>query len=278
MPADTSNDRNFDHLAERFERQIYGTDKGRIRTAMVRDDLCQHISWLKESLLKEPDMSSPLTTRPHHIIDAGGGTGLFSAELARDYYVNVSLCDLSSQMLQRAQKNFDDIAPQTTVNIHHAPIQDLDKHITQPGDLVLFHAVIEWLQDPQQVLRQLCTLVKPGGWLSVLFYNKRALIWRHLMMGNFVYTNYPEARLQGNGKTLTPDNPQLLEDVEHWLAEENLTIHARTGIRAIYDNMRPHDLKRSRFEDILAAEQLYGRQRPYLDMARYIHLLCQRPL
>ncbi len=259
-------DRNFDNLADRFERQIYGTDKGRIRTALLQEDLCQHIPWLNK-----------VETKSHQIIDAGGGTGLFAAELARNSNVTISLCDLSAEMLNRAKVNFAERAPQTPVEFIHAPIQALDLHVHEPADLVLFHAVIEWLQNPEQVLRQLSTMVKPGGWFSVLFYNKRALIWRHLMMGNFVYTNHPDARLRGNGKTLTPDNPQLLEDVEQWLGEENMTIHARTGIRAVYDNMRPHDLKRSHFDDILAAEQRYGRQHPYLEMARYIHLLCQKP-
>ncbi len=263
MPAD----RNFDHLADRFERQIYGTDKGRIRTTLLQEDLCQHIPWL--------DHSDP---NSYHIIDAGGGTGLFAAELASTHKFKVSLCDLSGEMLSRARVNFAERAPQTPVQFIHAPIQALHQHVQEPADLVLFHAVIEWLENPEQVLRQLSTLVKPGGWFSVLFYNKRALIWRHLMMGNFVYTNHADARLRGNGKTLTPDNPQLLEHVEQWLQDENFTIHARTGIRAVYDNMRPHDLKRSHFDDILAAEQRYGRQSPYLEMARYIHLLGQKPL
>ena len=257
-------DRNFDTLAERFERQIYGTDKGRIRTELIREDLHNHIPWLNDDL------------HNHHIIDAGGGTGLFAAELVKGKKGRVSLCDLSREMLNRAERNFSTISPDATVTLHHTPIQSLDQHIDEPGDLVLFHAVIEWLEDPEQVFRQLTTMVKPGGWFSVLFYNKRALIWRHLMMGNFVYTNNPGARLQGNGKTLTPDNPQLLEDVERWIDEQPLTVHATTGIRGVYDNMRPHDLQRSSFEDILAAEKIYGRQRPYLDMARYIHLLCRR--
>ncbi|CAM3688804.1 methyltransferase domain-containing protein [Parendozoicomonas haliclonae] len=256
-------DRNFDTLADRFERQIYGTDKGRLRTELIREDLSL-IPWLDNP-------------EGQHIIDAGGGTGLFSAQLSQGKALQVSLCDLSAEMLKRAERNFSDIAPETSVNIIHAPIQELAQHQSNPGDLILFHAVIEWLADPKAVFEQLAQQVKPGGWYSVLFYNKRALIWRHLMMGNFVYTNNPGARLQGNGKTLTPDNPQILEDVEQWIEEAGLEVKAKTGIRAVYDNMRPHDLQRSSFADILEAERIYGRQKPYLDMARYIHILCRKP-
>lgn len=262
-----SADRNFDTLAERFERQIYGTDKGRIRTTLIREDLEKHINWI----------NTPANTT-HHIIDAGGGTGLFSAELTRETQHKVTLCDISREMLNRAERNFEDISPNTDLTVLHTPIQNLPEHTGHTGDLVLFHAVIEWLENPEQVLKTLAKTVKPGGWFSVLFYNKRALIWRHLMMGNFVYTNNPGARLKGNGKTLTPDNPQNPEDVESWLLSENFEIKARTGIRSVYDNMRPHDLKRSKFEDILKAESIYGRQEPYMNMARYTHYLCQKPI
>ena len=258
-------DRNFDTLADRFERQIHGTDKGRIRTSLIRDDLLKNILWLSDA------------PASHHIIDAGGGTGLFTAELVKDTYHQVTLCDHSKKMLIRAERNFASISPNTPLNLFHTPIQELPKHSSQQGDLILFHAVIEWLEHPEQVLRQLSSMVKPGGWFSVLFYNRRSLTWRHLTMGNFQYTNDPNARLKGNGKTLTPDNPQNPEDVERWLSEEGMSITARTGIRSVFDNMRPHDRERSSFEDILKAEEIYGRQQPYIDMARYIHFLCQKP-
>ncbi|WP_281647920.1 methyltransferase [Parendozoicomonas sp. Alg238-R29] len=262
-----SADRNFDTLAERFERQIYGTDKGRIRTSLIREDLEKRIPWLT-------DTGSDLK----HVIDAGGGTGLFCAKLVKETDHKVTLCDISREMLNRAEINFQDLSPKTDLTIHHTPIQGLSEQINEPGDLILFHAVIEWLEHPEQTLKTLIKTVKPGGWLSVLFYNKRALIWRHLMMGNFVYTNNPGARLKGNGKTLTPDNPQNPEDVERWLQSEGMEIKAHTGIRSIYDNMRPHDLKRSSFEDILKAESIYGRQEPYRSMARYTHYLCLKPV
>ncbi|MCL6271994.1 methyltransferase domain-containing protein [Sansalvadorimonas sp. 2012CJ34-2] len=257
-------DRNFDALAERFHRQIYGTDKGRIRTALIREDLETHIPWIADS-----------ENSGKYIIDAGGGTGLFSAELTRNTRHEVALCDLSGEMLNRARENYNDITPGTSVEFIHTPIQNLPTYVNRQADLILFHAVIEWLENPRQVLKELGKLVKPGGWFSVLFYNRQSLIWRHLMMGNFVYTNNQGAHLKGNGKTLTPDNPQNPEDVQDWLLNNDFEIKASTGIRAIYDNMRSHDRERSSFDDILKAEKIYGRQEPYLNIARYIHLLCQ---
>ncbi len=264
-----ASDRNFDTLAERFEKQIYGTDKGRIRTTLILDDLKHHIDWLQPT-------STP-TINSRHIVDAGGGTGLFCANLVKSTEHTVTLCDISTEMLKRAKTNFEVIAPASTVKFHHLPAQQLPETLEQPADLVLFHAVIEWLENPQHVVQSLAQTVKPGGWFSVLFYNRQSLIWRHLMMGNFIYTNNDNVRLQGNGKTLTPDNPQEPETVQQWLINEGLEVKAWTGIRTIHDNMRPHDRERSSFEDILEAERIYGRREPYRNLARYIHFLCRKP-
>ena len=40
------------------------------------------------------------------------------------------------------------------------------EHLDEPVDLVLLHAVLEWLKDPREVLNSLPTLTRPGGWLS----------------------------------------------------------------------------------------------------------------
>ena len=64
-------------------------------------------------------------------------------------------------------------------------------------DLVLFHAVIEWAAEPFEALQVLEKLLRPmtdgqrGGLLSCLFYNKPALVWRHLMNGSFERADNP---------------------------------------------------------------------------------------
>ncbi len=52
-------DRNFDDIAEKFARNIYGTTKGMLRQAILWQDL--------DTLL------ATFGSRPLRIIDAGGG-------------------------------------------------------------------------------------------------------------------------------------------------------------------------------------------------------------
>jgi S-adenosylmethionine-dependent methyltransferase len=39
-------------------------------------------------------------------------------------------------------------------------------------DLILFHAVVEWMAAPLEALRVLERLLQPGGYLSCLYYNR----------------------------------------------------------------------------------------------------------
>lgn len=55
-------DRNFDDIAEKFSNNIYGTTKGKIREAVVWQDL--------EYLL-----ATEFPARSLRILDAGGGEG-----------------------------------------------------------------------------------------------------------------------------------------------------------------------------------------------------------
>ena len=54
-------DRNFDDIAEKFSRNIYGTTKGQLRQTILWQDL--------DKLLAE------FGDRPLRVLDAGGGEG-----------------------------------------------------------------------------------------------------------------------------------------------------------------------------------------------------------
>ncbi len=49
--------------------------------------------------------------------------------------------------------------------------QDIAQHLETCVDLILFHAVLEWVADPLSVLQTLWSMLRPGGTLSLMFYN-----------------------------------------------------------------------------------------------------------
>ena len=78
-------DRNFDDIAEKFSRNIYGTTKGQLRQAILWQDL--------EPLLAQ------LGPGPLRVLDAGGGEGQTAIKVAQLGH-HVTLCDLSAEMVE----------------------------------------------------------------------------------------------------------------------------------------------------------------------------------
>ena len=253
-------DRNFDDLSERFARNIYGSAKGEIRLVIVWRHLLQTIPQLESG--------QALT-----ILDAGCGFGQLGLRLAEQGHELV-LSDLSYNMISEAQKQFAEKLPDARVRFLHLPVQELTVADQGQFDLVLFHAVLEWLAEPKQTLHRLLGLIKPGGYLSLLFYNKDALIFRNLMRGN--WRKVESGILQGEEGGLTPYHPLTLQEVEGWLHEWQMPVISHAGVRVIYDYMEKR-LRDSRpAEEIVRMELQYAQQEPYLHFGRYLHMVARR--
>ena len=243
-----TNDRNFDDLARRFCANIYGSPKGQIRLAILQEDLY--------SLLSHFPANTSLK-----ILDAGCGLGYMALYLAQRGH-EVVLCDHSVEMLQRAKQLFAEQAPNANVTFIESAVQNLHQHVQGQFDLVLFHAVLEWVSEPLRTLEGLGSFLRPGGYFSLLFYNRNSLVMRNLLRGNF--RKLAADKYAGDPKSLTSTNPLLPEDVYGWLEAIGLTTLSRTGVRIIYDYLS-RDIRAQRsFEDILEMERRFCRQEPFL--------------
>ncbi len=251
-PESAPADRNFDDLAERFARNIYGGAKGAIRLAVVREQL--------RPLLEGP---------PLRVLDAGCGFGQLGLEfLERGHRVLFN--DLSATLLGHAREAAGD---HPRARFVHGPLQRLDPALG-PFDLILFHAVLEWLAEPRPTLERLVSHLAPGGHLSLMFYNRDALVYRNLLQGN--WRKVERGDWGGHRRSLTPHHPLTLEEVEPWLEACGLTVEGRAGVRVLHDYLRPQ-LRRERPEEALIELELrYCRHPAYLRLGRYIHLLARR--
>ena len=255
----TNNDQNFDALSTRFRKNIYDTAKGQIRLKILWRDLIEKIPTIETGGLS--------------ILDAGAGQGNFSLQLAQNGN-NVTLCDISSEMLNDAKVLFTQHNLNNGVDFIHSSVQELTNHIDKKFDVVLFHAVLEWLVEPKETLKQLLEFVKPGGYLSLMFYSRTGLIYQNLTRGNFDYIL--NDTLTGKGNTLTPTNPQDPDDVYHWLTEFELNVLLKSGVRVFYDGMSRERRKQINMEELFELEKQFSREEPYYSLARYIHVLCQK--
>ena len=248
-------DTNFDDLAGHFKKKIYGSLKGKIRLAVLKRDLKLCLPQLEHGSL--------------NVLDIGAGIaqmGLYLASMGH----NVCINDISENMLNLAKeeaKQYSDI----NVAWHHGPFQTLP---AAKYDLVLCHAVLEWLDDPKSLVQVLESQLADKGTVSLMFYNYDALVMHNLVRGNFNKIN--SDNLSGMKGGLTPPNPLKLAWVEKYLKQEGFDLFYKSGVRVFSDYV---GVKRGGNESenaVLDMELKYSNQEPYLQMGRYIHLLCRR--
>ena len=249
-------DRNFDKMAEKFESRIYGTFKGQLRLELLQEDLAD----LRQGA-------------PLDVWDAGCGSGRMALWFAEAGH-RVSGCDISQKMLDLTRKRFDEAG--ASIALHQRPAQELAKDLP-PQDLILFHAVIEWLADPIGTLDVIARRVKPGGYLSLMFFNHHALIYRNAMRGEWRLRYLLEESWWGKGKKLTPPYPQKPEALITWLEAQGYTVRTHTGIRVFHDYLHDEAREGTDREELHALERRYCREETFRNMGRYVHLLLQKP-
>lgn len=211
---------------------------------------------------------------PMKILDAGGGMGQFSSELASIGH-QVELCDISQEMLEEARTVFLENAPEASPAFSHCSIQNIPAHYPESFDVVINHAVLEWLEDPLSALDILCDKVKPGGWLSLMFYNQHGRTWRGMMNGKLHAPSTSNERMAKEG--IAPQQPLNPSVIHQYLTSAGMNIERWRGIRFIYDHMHQKIRDRVGLEAIAQSESEFGCQPPYRDLARYVHMLCKKP-
>ena len=243
-------DQSFNGLAEKFNRNIYGTTKGRLRHQLLCDVL-------SEVLAEEP---------AQNIIELGGGTGVMSAFLAGLGH-QLTLTDISEDILTIARQQLG-----AAIAIRQADLFDIND--LSEFDVVVCHAVLEWLARPYQALAMLAERMQAGAKLSLTFFNRDAALFSNAVYGNFDYI----ARGMKVKKQvrLNPQQPLVPKDVIAEVQNLGFTVHSMRGIRCFHDYLRDRDMDDSKYEELLATERQYGHQEPYLWLGKYFHLWLEK--
>lgn len=252
----TGQDISFSNLITRFKKNIYQSRKGEVRMALVLRAL-------------EPYLS---VRPPLSVLDAAGGLGQMTHAFAQAGHV-VTYNDLSPEMCHEAQQAYiSSTDSEGTVTAWlQGPLQTL------PGqyDLVLGHAVLEWMVDPGEGIQALCDRVKPGGYLSVLFYNAESIRFKNLLKGNL--NKVAAGTLAGDGKGLTPISPLFSAAVDEGIKRAGLRVESRYGVRCFTDFMWPMFKDNPRIEDQIEWEWQLGQLDDYRAFARYQHFIAYKP-
>ncbi|WP_263265011.1 methyltransferase domain-containing protein [Pseudomonas sp. RIT-PI-S] len=245
-------DRHFDELAVRFAEKIYGGAKGAIRLAVLQADLLE-----------------ALPARPLRVLDVGAGLGHMGAWLAAQGH-RVTLAEPAAPMLAAARERFLEAGLEGT--FIQASWQELAEQPGEPYDLVLCHAVLEWLADPTAIFPALARWVAPEGWLSLAFYNRDALVYRNLLKGHF--RKLRENNLAGEKQSLTPQMPLDPRELEAQLADA-WRVECRSGVRVFHDYMPAEFQAKASSTDLVSMELEYRRHPAFAGLGRYLHWICR---
>ena len=252
-----SDDRNFDDLAERFQRKVYGSLKGDIRLAVLWRDIEEQV----------PEIYGD---KPLRILDVGAGLGQLSVRLAKLGH-QVTVNDISNEMLAVAKSTAEEAGVVDSILWYHCPFQALPNVVQGTFDLVLCHAVVEWLAEPKQLIGHLKGYLSEAGTLSFTYYNRHSLEYRNLIRGNFNVLN--QVQFVSDPGSLTPGNPLYPEQVQDWCDENELQVKCTRGVRVFHDYVTTLRGGHAVPEDVIEMELKYSQREPYMWLGRYIHLL-----
>ena len=257
--TDAGQDRNFDDIADRFEKRIYGGLKGRVRLAVIDAEIEHALQLLGRAQLD--------------VLDIGCGLGQHAIRLAEQGH-KVVANELSQKMLDVAKQNASLARIAHPIDFVNGPYQDLS---IEPSslDLILCHAVIEWLAQPDRLFPAISTWLKPNGLMSLSFYNPAAKEYRNLIRGNFDWLEQQRTYESDDG-SLTPNQPCSLEQVESWANAAGLSVIRSKGIRVFSDYIVERRGGLADEDSVLEMECRYAGKEPFKWLGRYIHLLLQR--
>ncbi|MBW8190164.1 methyltransferase domain-containing protein [Neiella marina] len=245
---------NFDGAIAKFARSIYQTPKGKVRLAVLQRDLLR----LRNG-------------KPLRILDVGAGMGQMGLWFAEAGH-QVVLCDISADMLEEARQRAVQLGVADQVELIQSDLFELADIGT--FDIVLCHAVLEWVERQQQFVERLTKYVGAHGWLSLMPYNATSKLMHNLVLGNFEYV--ASGMKRRSRQRLSPQWPVVLSELELWLNELQLDLNVCSGVRVFSDYVRDRDHAVANEEQLIELELQQSRNPNLIPIARYVHYLCQR--
>ena len=176
-------------------------------------------------------------------------------------------------MLAKAITSIEQADLQAAIQTQQASIQAFCAANTRLFDVIVCHAVLEWLAEPQAVLSQLVACLKPGGVLSLMFFNQHSTVMRRLIAGDLQTVSRGQFASDGK-RGLAPISPLEPETVKQWLPDLGLSLETWSGVRCFYDYMYRDVRKSAPLEQVIPLERHYSRLEPWRSLARYQHFIC----
>jgi len=264
----------FDDFFDDYKKKIRIGVKGRLRRDFLEMDLSAVI----------PTYGSGNLT----ILDAGGGAGERSIAAAKKGHL-VTLADISEKMLGEAKHDAAASGVFDKITFCRCPLQDFSMPNGPEWDIIFLHGVLAWLAEPVHALRSIAAKVKSGGFISILYYNRDALIFKTAVSGGLAV--FQKSKFRGNGKNLTPINPLTMDHINDAIDPAKFQVVHKRGIRIFADYfLSKENISRvdsgintnavpdssETYQEIFDIEKEYSLREPFASLGRHVHIIFKK--
>jgi S-adenosylmethionine-dependent methyltransferase len=214
------------------------------------------------------------------VLDIGGGTGGFAVRVAA-LGNRITVIDPSPDALAALARRADEEGVADRVTGLQGDLGTLRELAPEGGaDLVLCHGVLGLVDDPATALREIASVLRPDGALSLLVSQRHAAVLARAMAGSFTQAM---RLLEGETERSAGDS----RPSEHRFTTEELTgllegagfgIRSSHGIRVFTDLVPSSllDLEPGASAALLELERAVSERPEYLTLASQLHLVATR--
>ncbi|KAA9153779.1 methyltransferase domain-containing protein [Amycolatopsis acidicola] len=217
-------------------------------------------------------------TEPH-VVDVGGGTGVWAVPLAAAG-CRVTVVEPNQDALATLRRRAEECEVGGRITVVADDTDALSSRV-EPGsaDLVLAHGVLEVVDDPRAVAAALASTAAPGGAVSVLAANRYAAVLHRALAGRLT-----EAKqlLTGADGVLPDDGESILrrygtESLRVLLESAGLKLELLQGDAVVADSVGEAESEQFTADELAEFEDVAGTVSPLLDIASRLHALARRP-
>jgi S-adenosylmethionine-dependent methyltransferase len=261
MVANSEGER-FQSSAEKYANYLQ-TFEGRLRLDLA-------FANLQEFLAR--------ATQPLRVLDVGGGPGALAVRLARLGH-HVTLLDSSHEMLDMAQSAARDAGVVDKVELRQGDGLRLAEFFSgRSFDLILCHNVLEFVEEPEALLRCAPRVMSDSSILSVLVRNQAGEALKATLLTGDLAAAERTLTAEWGDESLYGGKVRLFapEGLQSMLAAASLAVSAVRGVRVVSDYLPPKVQRDDEYERIVELERRLGRRADFAAVARYTQCLAHR--
>jgi S-adenosylmethionine-dependent methyltransferase len=218
----------------------------------------------------------PRDASKRRALDAGGGTGYASVQLARMGF-DVVLLDSSEDMLRIARELAGAGGVAARISFCHADTGQLQELFdAESFDIVVCHNLLEYTEDPSATVRNIVRVLRKDAVFSVLVRNRAGEVLKAAIKSG----DCKLAAVNLDAQTVVdslygePVRVFALEEVRDLLARAGLEVVAEHGVRVFADYVDLENLTDEEYLEIFKLELTLGARTEFAAISRYAQVIA----